>query len=119
MLTFPMLSTGAVAQYPLPVTYTLPVETIRFIDGTDQRFMSRGKVLRTWHIQLTALNENEIQNIEDFFDSLEGQYSLFVFPDPYSGQSVPNCRMGQSSLVTDYLAVGLASSDLWVVETNG
>jgi hypothetical protein len=119
MLTFPALGTGAVAQYPLPISYTSPVEIIRFIDGTDQRFMARGKMLRTWHIQLSFLNEDEISQMEQFFESLEGQYSPFAFPDPYSGQTVPNCRMGESSLVTDYLSEDLSSLTFWVVESNG
>lgn len=119
MLTFPLLSTGAVAQYPLPLSYTSPVEIIRFIDGTDQRFASRGGALRSWHIQLSFINEDEIHQIETFFETMGGQYSLFAFPDPYSGQIVPNCVMGESALVTDYLATDLSSASFWVVETNG
>ncbi len=119
MLTFPTLSTGAVAQYPLPVSYTSPVEIVRFIDGTDQRYLSRGQTLRSWHVQLSFVNEDEIRQIERFFESLQGQYALFAFPDPYSGQIVLNCVMGQSALVTDYLATDLASANFWVVETNG
>ena len=118
MFTFPTLTTGAVAQYPLPISYTMPVEIIRFIDGTDQRFLSRGKALRTWHVQLSFLSEAEIYQLEEFFESVQGQYSTFDFPDPYSGLNVPNCRLGETSLVTDYLATDLTSSSLWVVETN-
>jgi hypothetical protein len=118
-MTFPTLSSGAVAQYPLPVSYTSPVEIIRFIDGADQRFVARGQTLRSWHVQLSFLNEDEVHQIEEFFESLEGQYSLFSFFDPYSGLSVPNCVMGQSSLITDYLATDLTSASFWVVETNG
>jgi phage-related protein len=119
MLTFPLLSTGAVAQYPLPLSYTSPVEIIRFIDGTDQRFLSRAKSLRTWQVKLSFVNEDEISQLETFFETLGGQYSLFAFPDPYSGQLVPNCVMGETALVTDYLATDLSSSTFWVVETNG
>jgi hypothetical protein len=116
---FPTLSSGAVAQYPLPISYTSPVDIIRFIDAADQRFMARGKTLRAWHLQLSFLNEDELAQIAQFFEALEGQYSLFGFPDPYGGQTVPNCRMGESSLVTDYLSVDLTSSSFWVVESNG
>lgn len=119
MLTFPSLNSGAVAQYPLPVSYASPVEIIRFIDGLDQRFMARGKTLRTWHVQLSFLNADEMNQIETFFESLEGQYSIFAFPDPYSQQTVPNCRMGDASFASDYLADDLTSSSFWVVETNG
>ncbi len=119
MLTFPALSTGAVAQYPLPLSYTLPAEIIRFVDGTDQRFLSRGNVFRSWHVQLSFVNEDEIRQIETFFEALGGQYAPFSFPDPYSGQVVPNCLFGESALVTDYVATDLTSSSFWVMETNG
>jgi hypothetical protein len=119
MLTFPALSTGAVAQFPLPLSYTAPTEIIRFIDGTDQRFPSRGKTFRGWHVQLAFVNEDEIYQIESFFEALGGQYALFSFPDPYSGQVVPNCLLGEGALITDYLATDLSSSTFWVVETNG
>ncbi len=118
MLTFPSLDTGAVAQYPLPVSYTTPVEIIRFIDGSDQRFITRGKTLRSWHVDLSSLNENEINQLEQFFESLGGQYSVFAFPDPYSGQTVLNCRIGESSLTTNYLAEDLCSTVFWVIECN-
>jgi hypothetical protein len=119
MLTFPLLNSGAVAQYPLPLSYTSPVAIIRFIDGTDQRFVARGTTLRTWRIHNAFLNEDEIYQVELFFESTKGQYSLFDFPDPYSGVLVPNCRLGENALSTDYVGVDLASSSLWVVETNG
>jgi hypothetical protein len=119
MLTFPSLNSGAVAQYPLPVSYTSPVLVIRFIDGADQRFVARGKTLRSWHVQLSFLNEDETSQIEKFFELLGGQNESFAFPDPYSGQLVPNCRMGEISLFSDYLAVDLASASCWVVEFNG
>lgn len=119
MLSFPLLNTGAVAQYPLPLSYTLPVEVIRFIDGTDQRFVARGKALRSWHVQFSFLSEDEINRLETFFESMGGQYSMFSFPDPYSGQIVPNCVLGEATLITDYVATDLSSSSVWVVETNG
>lgn len=119
MLTFPVLNSGAVAQYPMPISYVSPVETIRFIDGTDQRFVTRGMTLRTWRIELSFLNEDEINSLEQFFEALSGQYQMFAFPDPYSGTTVANCRLGENSLATDYLATDLGSASLWVVETNG
>lgn len=119
MLTFPVLTSGAVAQYPLPISYTSPVQVIRFIDGTDQRFLERGKALRSWHVQLSFVNEDEIHQLENFFQSIAGQYSMFSFPDPYSGQTVPNCVLGENALITDYLATDLSSASFWVVETNG
>jgi hypothetical protein len=50
MATFPVLSSGAVMQYPASLALGRPAQVIRFIDGTDQRFIARGKELRRWQI---------------------------------------------------------------------
>ena len=43
MSTFPLLKSGAVSQYPTTVTQAQPVQVIRFVDGTDQRFSLAGQ----------------------------------------------------------------------------
>ena len=119
MATFPKLSSGAIAQYPLPITYRGSAEVISFIDGSDQRFITRGKMLRAWEVELSLLNESEIQQVEVFFRALDGQYERFDFPDPYSGSTVVNCRLGAADLVSTYAEVDISASSFWVIETNG
>ena len=60
MATFPILSTGAITQYPLSKGTSFLVDVVRFLDGTDQRCLSRGKRLRRWAIQLSKLTEPEL-----------------------------------------------------------
>jgi hypothetical protein len=47
-----------------------------------------------------------------------GEYLTFSFPDPISGTSVPNCRIGAPELISNYQDVDIAATSMWVVETN-
>jgi hypothetical protein len=118
-MTFPLLSSGAVIQYGSPVGFVWPAQVIRFLDGTDQRFLTCGNVFRRWAVDLRLLNESEIAALETFFNTMSGEYSTFTFPDPISGTNVPNCRIGAPELISDYQDVDIAATSLWVVETNG
>ncbi|MBV8864868.1 MAG: DUF2460 domain-containing protein [Acidobacteriaceae bacterium] len=118
-MNFPLLSTGAVAQYPLIVTTGQSSQVIRFLDGTDQRYRMQGRMLRQWEIRLELLSESEIQALESFFAAQLGGYSTFVFPDPYSGANVPNCRFAEDAFVSGYEAADISRASFWVIETNG
>jgi hypothetical protein len=119
MATFPILSSTAVMQYPAPLARVRAGRIVRFIDGSDQRFIALGKTLRSWQIKLTLLNEQELGQIEAFFKAQDGEYSLFDFPDPFSGAAVPNCRFSAPTLVTGYQATDVGATSFWVIETNG
>jgi hypothetical protein len=119
MAGFPLLSTGAVAQYPVSRASTYATEVIQFLDGSQQRCMTRGKLLRRWQLTLTQLSESELFAIEQFFDSSQGNFGLFTFTDPITGNSIPNCRLQDPSVLTQYLAVGSGSAVLVIEETNG
>jgi phage-related protein len=119
MATFPALSSGAVAQYPVSVVYGQSVQVIRFLDGSDQRFLNQGRQYRRWQIRLDLLNESEMNQLEAFFLAQQGEYSVFDFPDPLSNQTVPNCRLGTAEITCDFVGIDRGSSTLWVIETNG
>jgi hypothetical protein len=118
-MQFPTLSSGAVAQYGSPIGFVWPAQVVRFVDGTDQRFLACGRVFRRWLINLRLLNESEIASVEAFFAAMEGEFLTFNFPDPISGASVPNCRIGAPELISEYQDVDIAATSIWVVETNG
>ncbi|HMJ62901.1 MAG TPA: hypothetical protein VK493_14105 [Bryobacteraceae bacterium] len=119
MATFPVLSSTAVMQYPAPLARVRAGRIVRFIDGSDQRFIALGKTLRSWQIKLTLLNEQELGQIEAFFDAQDGEYLPFDFPDPFSGAIVPNCRFSAPTFVTGYQATDVGAASFWVIETNG
>jgi hypothetical protein len=119
MNTFPTISSNAVTQYPAAVQYSQGVQVIEFLDGSQQRYLLQPKMLRLWQIRLTQLNDGEIQQLEEFFSDQQGTYSPFVFPDPFTGINVNNCRFAAPSLLTNYVGVDNTSSSYWVIETNG
>lgn len=118
MASFPLLSTGAIAQYPLTRGTSFGVDTILFLDGTGQRSMTRGKKLRRWQVSLSQLDETELRNIEEFFETVQGNFGVFTFVDPYTGESVPHCRLSNPSVVTQYLTSGSGKATVWIEESN-
>ncbi len=119
MASFPLLSSGAISQYPTESFVGQSVAVIRFLDGSDQRFILAGRRLRRWRIDLTLLSDEEVFALESFFDAQKGQFSPFTFTDPASNTLVPNCRLADSEMTTEYLAGNAHSTSLWVIETNG
>ncbi len=119
MAAFPVLSSGAVAQYPVSIEFGQSVQVLRFLDGSDQRFLNQGRQYRRWQIRLDLLNDSEMNQLEAFFLAQDGEYSPFDFPDPFSGQSVPNCRLGTAGIESEFAGVDCGFSTLWVIETNG
>ena len=119
MPSFPILSTGAVTQYPLTITSGQGTDVITFLDGSDQRYRLQGRILRQWQIRLQSLNEDEMGALEAFFAGQLGDYSTFAFPDPYSGTTVPNCRFAEETFESQYSGVDVTSTSFWIVETNG
>ena len=119
MANFPKLSTGAITQYPVGLTSGQSVQAIRFLDGSDQRYLMHKGPLRQWQIRLEMLNETEIQQFEAFFTDVQGDYATFDFPDPFSGTFVPLCRLGAPGQVSEYFGVNRSTTSLWVMETYG
>ncbi len=116
MAIFPALSSGAIAQYPLPAYVALTTQVIRFMDGSDQRCIVRARPVRWWVLRLSLLNDAELGQLEEFFTEQQGAFGLFDFPDPFSGQTIANCRFGTSELITFYDGADQGSTDLTVME---
>ncbi len=119
MESFPLLQSGAITQYPASVVATQPVQVIRFIDGTDQRCLARGRVLRQWQIQLNLLSDEEMAQLEAFFLSVIGDQQMFSFQDPFTNSVVPNCRLSSPEYAGTYLNLNQGATTLLIVETNG
>jgi hypothetical protein len=90
---FPTLKTGAVTQYPGKRTLLFNTDTIRFLDGTEQRFRDSPSVLHQWTIQLDLLDEDELVTLDQFFLSNQGRFGSFSFTDPWDGTVYPNCSL--------------------------
>ena len=90
---FPSLKTGAMLQYPAKRTLQFNTDTIRFLDGTEQRFRDNPSVLHRWTIQLDLLDESELTALDQFFVSNQGRFGSFSFTDPWDGTVYPNCSL--------------------------
>lgn len=88
-MTFPLLKTGAVAQYPLDRGTLFSTQAVRFLDGSQQKFRLCGMGLRRWRVSLDLLDEEELCALIDFVDA-QGS-GTFAFTDPISGQTTATC----------------------------
>src|SRR5579871_3584019 len=116
---FPTLKTGAVAQYPAKRTLQFNTDTIRFLDGTEQRYRDNPSVLHQWTIQLDLLDEEELAALDQFFVTNQGRFGSFTFTDPWDGTVYPNCSLASDGLdlITSEEMNGATS--LTVVENRG
>jgi hypothetical protein len=89
MATFPVLKTGAVAQYPLDRGVRFSTQAVRFMDGSRQRFRLHGTGLRRWTLKLAQLDEEELGAVIAFVEQQTG--ATFAFTDPVTGDNVATC----------------------------
>ena len=89
MTTFPLLKTGAVAQYPLEASVRFSTEAVQFLDGSEQRFKLFSRGLRRWVVRLDLLDDQELGAVIDFVDAVGSM--AFAFSDPASGLTAANC----------------------------
>jgi phage-related protein len=119
MTTFPQLKTGAVAQYPASRSVRFQNQTIRFLDGTEQRYRDAAGPLHQWSIRLTALDESEMTALEQFFEDTEGRLGSFAFTDPWDGVQYANCSLASDDLLLGSAAEMRGRTALTIVENRG
>lgn len=118
MANFPVLKTGAVAQYPVE-RQTKPATLLHeFVDGSEQRFAHYSAPLRRWRIRLDLLDEAEMFRIEEFFAAQQGEAGEFVFTDPWDGREYPKCSFESGALEFNFEEPGRGSVELVVRENR-
>jgi phage-related protein len=118
MATFPQLKTGAVAQYPVVRRGEYSNQTVRFVDGTDQRYRDSGAPLQSWQVSLGALDETELAAIEEFFLANQGSFGSFAFTDPWDGRVYDDCSLAPDDLSVAALAEMRGTTQLTVVRNR-
>ena len=98
MAAFPLLSTGAVAQYPSSRVVEAPVRVLRFLDGREQRFPGTRGPGRRWVVRLSCVSDSEMAAVEEFFAARQGRAGSFSFTDPWDGVVYPDCRFEEDEL---------------------
>jgi phage-related protein len=115
MATFPKLKTNAIAQYPLARREQFQNQTVRFVDGREQRYRDSAGARLEWEIQLSQLDENELAAIEEFFLERQGAFGRFSFTDPWDGKVHDNCSVAEDGLALIMAAEMRGSTRLTVV----
>ena len=98
MATFPKLKTNAIAQYPVSRREQFQNQTVRFVDGSEQRYRDSGGARMQWEIQFSDLDEGELAAIEEFFLASQGAFGSFSFTDPCDGHVYDNCSVSADTL---------------------
>ena len=88
-MNFPVLKTGAAAQYPLDRGVRFATQAVRFMDGSRQRFRLYGTGLRRWTLKLNLLDEQELGAVISFIEQ-QGS-TVFAFTDPLTGEIASTC----------------------------
>ena len=118
MATFPILKTGAVAQYPASTGLRFQNQVLRFLDGTDQRYRDSAGPLHGWEIRLSQMDEREMAEIEQFFVDNQGSFGSFAFTDPWDGQAYPNCSLASDEIDLTSAAEMRGGTSLTIVENR-
>ena len=117
MPSFPILKTGAVAQYPAERQIIFSTQVLEFIDGNEQRFREYRQAIRRWVIRLDLLDEGEFQAIAEFFDQGDPA-SPFSFTDPWEGTVYPSCVIEGDELQGQFLSGARVKTELKIKESR-
>lgn len=96
MADFPLLRTGAVAQFPLSRSLRMPVQSVTFVDGSRQTYRLRTAPARRWFVRLDQLDAEELNAVIDFAETQGADE--FPFIDPVTGGAVERCVIGDPGL---------------------
>jgi hypothetical protein len=116
MASFPLLKTGAVAQYPLQRSVGFSTETVQFLDGSRQRYRTRGSGLRSWTVKLDQLDQAELSAIIAFVEQQEG--GIFAFTDPTTGEVVSKCVFAVEQLGVELMDEMQGRAELVIEEVR-
>lgn len=92
MSTLPLLSTGAVQQYPYECAITGRTRSFQFADGTEQRYLLTPP-RKMWSINLRLLQDAERAAFLEFAQGALRDQTAFAYTDPQDGTVYPTCRI--------------------------
>jgi hypothetical protein len=117
MPDFPRLRTGAIAQHPFRSAIRYSTDVLRFVDGSEQRFRSAPNGLREWTLDLSLLDEGELNAFREWFED-HTTAGLFTFRDPIEDVDYPNCRFEREELQIELDGELRGASKITIRETR-
>jgi hypothetical protein len=118
MTIFPQLKTGAVAQYPATKVLRFQTQTIRFLDGSEQRYRDSAGPLHQWVIRFSELDEAEMAAFDSFLIENQGRLGNFSFTDPWDGIQYQSCSLADDVLNVTSLAEMRGQTSVTVIENR-
>ncbi|MCC6585583.1 MAG: hypothetical protein IT168_02590 [Bryobacterales bacterium] len=115
-MTFPALKTGAVTQYPLVEVDEFKNVSVRFVDGTSQRFRLQRGGRKRWTVRLDALDELEMAGLEAFVKSQAGSSGEFSFTDPETEVVYANCSFEGDAAAFEWTEINRGQTTIVVRE---
>jgi len=115
---FPVLKTGAIAQYPSDRGRERSTLVLEFMDGSEQRSALYGSSLRRWTIRLDFLDEAEMFRLEEFWLHQGGAAGRFTFTDPWDGVQYPSCSFEGDSVTVALADAGRGGLELMIKENR-
>jgi hypothetical protein len=113
---FPVLKTGAVAQYPLERSNRFSTRVLRFVDAAEQRWREMPNGLKGWVVRLELLDEIETEALRQFFLDQEGRHGTFSFTDPWDASVHEACSLDSDEFEVEFTDEGRARGRLVVKE---
>jgi hypothetical protein len=77
-----VLSTGALARYPMSIKSAFQTRTNIFADSSRQTFSQIPTPLSNWVLNLALLQDSEANDWRDFYEQMLGAATPFTFVDP-------------------------------------
>lgn len=115
MSSMPLLSTGAVQQYPYVCGIAGRTRAFQFADGTEQRYLAAPQ-RRTWSINLRLLQDAERAAFLAFAQNTLRSQGSFQFTDPQDGTVYPTCRIAVAPVVERIDGVARSGVEFLITE---
>lgn len=82
MLVFPQLQTGALCQFPIRKRHRVRTVINQAADGSCIKLADPAAELTEWQLTYAGLNDDEVDELQQFFTAAEGTLNGFTFLDP-------------------------------------
>ena len=117
-ISFPLLRSGVVAQYPAQRSVGKSAWIGQFVDGSEQRFRMEATPLHKWTVNLSQLTEAEVVAFREFIVNMSGRFETFAFTDPWDGTTYTNCSFDSDTNSIEWLNENNARTKLVIRENR-